>query len=213
MILEALKEIASLVKNTAKFLNNYATLILAGITVIYVYFTYKMAKTMSKQVIADIQVSNIILGSAFLNSWFIERKKNNPEQIDNSFEFNLLFDARNRSSGSGSIDKPILILRFRNDNFKYEVFPTTKHTEWEKVDATMSRGITTDFGGTIFLRGGESQKIELDYQLYNFGDDLTKHIKENLDLLKYYIKFDDNLGKRHVIRIRDIKPVGEVGRE
>jgi len=214
MILEILEEARELLKDMAKLLNNYATLILVVITALYAYFTYKMAKTMSRQVIADIQVSNIVLGSYFLEKWFIKELEKSPETIiHSSFRFNLLFDARNKSSGSGSIDKPILILRFTNDNFEYSIFPTTKHTEWEKIDDIMSKGITTDFGGTIFLRGGESQKTELKYWLSDFGDDLTKHIKENFDSLEYYIKFNDNLGKEYLIKIEDIRPESEVQRK
>ena len=42
------------IKGLAKFLNDYATLILVIITAIYAYFTYRMAHLMSKQVIADM---------------------------------------------------------------------------------------------------------------------------------------------------------------
>lgn len=188
-----------IIKIVIDFLNDYATLILVVITGIYAYFTYKMAKIMAKQVIADIKIFNKVCISSFLEKQI--------EQISKGsyFEFNLLFDIRNKSAGNGSIDKPILILKFINDNFEYKVFPITKYTEWKKVDANTTEGNTTDFGGTIFLRGGESQKIELKYTLYDFNDDLLKHIKENLNSLEYYIKFTNNLGKNYLLKINNIK--------
>lgn len=191
----------------ARFLNNYATLILVIITGIYAYFTYKMAKLMAKQIVADIQIANIILRSNFVDHWFKERLAKQPEQItkDSHFEFELLFDIRNRSSGSGCIDKQTLILKFKNDGFEYLVPPKTKLTRYHQKTPTVSEEEITDLGGTIYLRGGESQKIELDYIVYRIDDKLLKHIKENLNSLEYYIKFADNLGKNYLLKINDVR--------
>ena len=116
------------IKKIAKFLNDYATLILVIITAIYAYFTYKMAKLMGKQVLADIQVSNVNLSSIFESPEFKEGLAKNQTYISeySYFEFNLLFDVRNRSSGSGCIDKPTLIFKFKNDGFQYLIPPVTK---------------------------------------------------------------------------------------
>ena len=199
----------NIIKTTAKLLNNYATLILVIITGIYAYFTYKMAKLMAKQVVADIQVSNVILISTFAKNWFRERLEKRPEEIGKSsyFDFNLLFDIRNRSSGSGSIDKAILIFKFTNDGFKYLVLPITKSIRWipHNTYPPISEQEITDYGGTIYLRGGESQKIELEYTLYDCDDELLKHIKENLNSLEYYIKFTDNLSKNYSLKINDVR--------
>lgn len=204
-----------IIKFVASAINDNATLILVIITGIYAYFTYRMAKIMAKQVIADIQVSNIVLGSNFVENWFKERLEKQPEQFskDSFFKFNLLFDVRNRSSGNGSIDKPILVLRFSADGIEYEVSPTTKDIEWKKIDSNTSQQIVTDLGGTIFLRGGDSHKIELEYTLHDFGDDLLKSVKENLNSLKYYIKFNDNLGKNYLLEIKNIRGEREVYRK
>ncbi len=197
-------------------INDNATLILVIITGVYAFFTYKMAKIMAKQVIADIQVSNIILGSNFAENWFKERLEKQPEQIgkDSFFEFNLLFDVRNRSSGNGSIDKPTLVLKFTNDGFECTVLPKTKSYSWHSVDGNpnVREQEVTDFGGTIFLRGGESQKIELEYLLHDFNDEVLKHIKENLNSVEYYLRFTDNLGKSYSLKINDIKGEREVHR-
>jgi len=104
-------------------------------------------------------------------------------------------------------------LKFVNDNFECKIIPITKYTDWRRVDANISEGITTDFGGTVFLRGGESQKVELEYSFYNFGDEALGHIKENLDSLEYYIKFTDNLGKNYLMKINDIRVEREVRRK
>jgi hypothetical protein len=202
--------LVKIIETTAKFLNNYATLILVIITGIYAYFTYKMAKLMAKQVVADIQVSNIILLSTFAKNWFKERLEKRPEEINksSSFDFNLLFDIRNRSSGSGSIDKPMLILKFINDGFEYLLLPITKSIRWIPKTSTyppISEEEITDLGGTIYLRGGESQKIELNYTLLDFDDELLRNIKENLNSLEYYIKFTDNLGKNYLLKINDVR--------
>jgi len=199
-------------------IQSIAIIILVIITGIYAYFTYRMAKLMEKQVIADIQVSNVIIGSCFVEQWFKERLEKQSDQIDRHsyFEFNLLFDVRNRSSGSGSIDKPTLVLEFTNDGFKYEVSPKTKSIRWHTTQTTpyqVQEEEITDFGGTIFLHGGESRKIELEYNLYDFSDKLLKHVKENLDSLEYYIRFSDNLGKNYLIKIDDIGGEREVRRE
>ena len=209
-------QILEIVKAVANFVNEYATLILVIITGVYAFFTYKMAKIMAKQVIADIQVSNTVLGSNFAESWFKERLEKQPEQIskNSGFSFNLLFDVRNQSSGSGSIDKPTLVLKFTNDGFECTVLPKTKSYSWHSVDGNpnVQEQEVTDFGGTVFLRGGESQKIELEYMLHDFNDEVLKHIKENLNSLEYYLKFNDNLGKSYSLKINDIKGEREVHR-
>ncbi len=193
-----------------------STIALVIITGVYALFTYKMAKIMAKQIIADIQVANIILGSNFAENWFKERLEKQPQQIgmDSFFEFNLLFDVRNKSSGSGSIDKPTLVLKFTNDGFECAIHPKTKSYSWHSVDGNPSvqEQEVTDFGGTIFLRGGESQKIELEYMLHDFNDEVLKHIKENLNSLEYYLRFTDNLGKSYSLKINDIKGEREVHR-
>ena len=210
--------ILGILKAVAKFLRDYATLILVIITGIYAYFTYRMAKIMSKQVLADIQVSNVVLGSCFKENWFKAQLEKQPEQIskDSYFEFNLLFDVRNKNSGSGSIDKPFLVLKFTNDNFECKVAPKTKESWSEKLEDTGTmttyRRVVDDSGGTIFLRGGESQKIELEYDLYDFDDDLLQHIKKNLNSLEYHLEFTDNLGKNYSMKIDNVKGEREVER-
>ncbi len=208
-------KIFEIIKFVTSAINENATIILAIITGVYAYFTYRMATIMKKQVIADIEVTNMVLGSNFSESWFLKRLKDQPESInkDSRFSFKLLFDVRNRNSGSGSIDKPILELKFSNDDFEYNLFPDTKEVEYKNINANTQQEVVTDLGGTIFLRGGESQKIELKYNLYNFGDDLSRHIKENLSSVEYYLKYKNNLATNHRLKVDDIRSEREVYRK
>jgi len=199
------------------FLNNnlnaiqvITTILLAIITAVYAYFTQRMANLMAKQVISDIKISNIILGTQFIEEWFLERLKENPEEIReySSFKFKLLFDVYNKSSASGSIEKPILILKFNNDNFEYKVFPSTKEHIYEhEGDNRFSYNVKIkDLGGTILLNGGGFQKIELEYVLSDFSQELLVHIKESLNFLEYFIEFSDNLENRYKFKIEKIQP-------
>lgn len=193
--------IVNTIVNAVELLNNYATIILVVITGIYAYFTYQMSKLMAKQVIADIRITDKRLFSDLVGQ--------QGEITKNAyFKFNLFFNVRNGSSGSGSIDKPTLILKFKNDGFKYEVPPTTKSIKWHKRQAgsyEIQEEDITDLGGTIFLRGGDSQKVELEYDLYDFSDKLLKHLTESLNYLEYCIKFSDNLGKEHRLIIPTVR--------
>ncbi|MDD5638559.1 MAG: hypothetical protein PHO28_01460 [Candidatus Pacebacteria bacterium] len=188
------------------------TVVLVIITGIYAYFTQRMANLMAKQVISDIKISNVVLGTPFVENWFLERLKEHPGEIkeDSYFKFKLLFDVYNKSSSSGSIEKPVLILKFANDNFEHMVSPNTKESWSEKLEESGSmttyRTVVNDFGGAIFLNGGEFQKIELKYTLYNFSQELLAHIKKNLKFLEYFIEYSDNLENKHQFKILKIKP-------
>ena len=68
-------KIFEIIKFVTSAINENATIILAIITGVYAYFTYRMATIMKKQVIADIEVTNMVLGSNFSESWFLKRLK------------------------------------------------------------------------------------------------------------------------------------------
>lgn len=191
-----------IIKRSAQLLYEYATLILVIITGWYAFQTHKMASIMKKQVVPDIRLSNIVLGSTFAESYF------NVERISEPYycNFILLFDVRNRSAGSGCIDKPTLSLTFKNPPFQYIIPPITKKTKStpSALNPRVSVSEIIDYGGTIYLRGGESLKIELGYYTYLKGE-VLKHIRENCDSLEYRIDFTDNLGKSHSLRIDDVR--------
>lgn len=186
------------------------SILLVAITGIYAYFNYQMVEVMSKQTIADIKISNKILKSIFLEKWFIGRLKNSPDQItENScLEFTLFFDVFNKGVGCGSIEKPFLILKFKNTSFEYKIKPVTKESYDEKIsdNGTMQtyKTVVNDFGGTLYLRGGEFQKIELEYSLWDIDKELLNNIKENIDSLEYLIEFKDNLDRKYLKKIEKI---------
>ncbi len=194
----------------------FTTIVLVIITALYVYFTFKITKLTAKQVISDIKVSNVVLGTYFLEQWFLERiKEGDDNQI--FLDFKLLFDIYNKSSANGSITKPTLILEFTDDNFKYKFFPITKERHDKKIEEKGGIEIydTTiiDRGGAIFLPGGGFQRIELEYSLHNLEEELLDHIKNHLSSVKYYIEFSDNLGINYSREVSEIKAKEKVYRD
>lgn len=145
-------------------LNKYSNLILIVVTAVYAYLTYKIVQITKKQIVADIHVFDKVLGSNLVENWYLKKIKEQPDEaLKYRLTFRLLFDVRNKNSGSGCIDKPDLVLKFNNDNFEYKIPPETKESWDEKLEDRGNmqsyRTIVKDLGGTIFLRGGESKKL------------------------------------------------------
>ncbi|MBF0555139.1 MAG: hypothetical protein HQK96_11390 [Nitrospirae bacterium] len=203
------EEISTIIKLTNTYsaaIVAVATVVLVIITGIYAYFTRKMAKIMANQVIADIQVSNVVLSSVLsisdlgtrIVSDALEQRKKSPDLYEKNryFDFRLSFDVTNRNSGSGSISNPRLELKYINDGSKYEIPPNTE--------------------GTIFLRGGELQEIIQEYKLSsNVERDLKdndsvlyKLLREDSPSFEYCIKYTNNLGKHYSLKINDIRVNG-----
>lgn len=211
--------------STINFLNensgaiqSLSTVILVIITAIYVWFTYRMSSFMAKQITPKIEISNIVLGDEFSEDGFKKERENNPEQNKRRtyFEFKLLFDIYNKGAGNGSIEKPILVMKFVNDNFRYKLSPKTKETHRENKreygGMTTWDEITNDLGGSIFLRGGEIQKIELEYYINNCSGNLLEHIQNNLGSLEYQLEYKDSLGDDNKIKINKIQSERETFR-
>ncbi len=198
-----------------EFLNKYANLLLVIITSVYVYYTFKMSKAMSKQVISDIEVDNIIVGSELDQRHVTQAVSNFISGTRRSLvyiKFKITFDVRNRSSANGSIDKPFLHLKFTNDNYQIIFKPVTKNEEWVRESSSVSSQIVTDLGGTIFLQGGASEKVELEYHEATNNEELLKHVNDNITSLEYYISYKNNLGKEFLLRVTNIKELRQVGR-
>lgn len=205
----AIEILQIIIKRGGQLLNEYATLILVIITGWYAFQTHKIASIMRKQVVPDIRLSNIVLGSSFAESYFsVERIKE-----DSFCKFILLFDVQNRSGGSGSIDKPTLNLIFKNSRFRFTIPPIIKQRKLvhNSLHPNVQKSEIIDYGGTIYLRGGESLKIELKYCAYLKGE-ILKHIKDDFNSLEYQIDFSDNFGKSHFMRIDDVKGLAQLER-
>ena len=174
--------------------------ILVIITGVYAYFNYQMVQVMAKQTIADIKIGSKKLKSSCQNL-------DKPITENSYLEFKLYFDVFNKGVGCGSIEKPFLILKFK-DNFEYKIKPKTKDSYSEKIDdnGTMQtyRTIVNDLGGTLYLRGGEYQKVELEYQLWDMDKDLIENVNKPNNSVEYLIEFKDNLNKKYLKKIEKI---------
>jgi hypothetical protein len=181
------------------------TSLLVIVTAFYASFTYRMQKIAKEQIVAKITVSDIVLKSS-LETY----KKNTNYYMKgiagyDSFEFHLLFDISNRGLGNGSIEKPILILKI--GSMKRKINPRRK----ERTGAPYQEGPITfheykDLGGTIYLKGGGYEKIELEYQ-FIFDEEFVKSFKDNPTSLEYYIQYKNNLGKEHKRKDLEIKSI------
>jgi hypothetical protein len=192
-----------MIKEILESLNKYSTLILVIITGIYAYFTYKMAKTMSRQIVAEITISNILVGSALKDQDFLNKIKNiNNGNISRfSLDFYIKADVFNKCAGAGAITKPILELEFE-DGFIQQIRPEVKSHKWKKIDETTSELETTNYGSTLFMGGGCLEGIELEYNC-----DLTLRLLEKIKINPnptYFIKYIDNRGKEFRLKADNI---------
>jgi hypothetical protein len=171
-----------------------ATFLLVIVTIIYAYFTNCMQKIASKQITSDIIVSDIALESS------AEKQKDNLKDFNTPhiLSFNLFFDISNRGSGSGSIEKPILVLKI--DSLEWKICPKREELVGsnyrEQGPMTVTQDFYKDLGGSIYLRGGEYEKIELEYS-FDIDENFVESFKNNSDSLKYYIKYKNNFGEEY----------------
>lgn len=209
---------APIITLIADILNPYSGLIVAIATVVLVVITWfyarstsKMTNLMAKQVVADISISDSIIG--------IEEPFQNGKISENGYiRFRLVFDASNKNSGDGSIEKPLLILQLANEKQEYSIYPKTKGFELTSgsQEITLGSKLPTyeeiDLGGTIFLRGGEASKVELEYSL-RLSKEFVEKIKDKINKIEYYLKYKDNMGRQKLIKIENIKKYNEVFRK
>lgn len=190
--------------NNSGAIQGFSTVVLVLITGFYAWATYRMMRIMKQQVLADIFIDNAIVGSELIEKYMQEAvEKENWENGNYYFQFILVFFARNRSSGSGSLDKPSLVLHFP-DGFNQQFEPIIKEREWEKTSETISTQRVTDLGGNIYLRGGEAQRIEIEYSGSISDPKFLKHIKDHADKIEYRIKYKDNFGKKYLRKINTV---------
>lgn len=190
-----------------------STIVLVLVTIVYAVYTRRMAKIMNRQVVSDIRVSDIILGSQLHEKWFQDRLPF-KESSNYYITFKVLFDARNYSSGNGSIDKPTLVLKFPNGS-PVSIAPFTKHYEERQITSNMSERDVTDLGQVIFLQGGASARVELGYalEIENGDTELCKAMNDYKDLISFYLFFKNNVDQEFWEKIEDIRPEREVKRK
>ncbi len=183
-----------------QFLNDYANLILVMITAVYAFLTYRMVTLTKRQIVANIRISKAVVKSGLLSR---RNKKNRDillkEIVDKKISdfknelltFRVSIDIYNSSSGNGSIDQPKLLLKFSKNNFSLEL---------------RNRNEEVGSRETIFMRGGDFEKRDLDYFL-PYNSQFLKHLQQHPGQLEYYIKYRDNLNREHTIRADKVEPL------
>lgn len=184
-----------------EFLDKYASLLLVIITAVYAFLTYRIASIMRRQIIANIKIAKISLRSHFSmgkedfsNAYLRDLvKKFSARAKDAVLFFHVSADFLNLSSGSGTIDQPKLILKFKGSKFSHKVRPTKERIGGERK--------------TICLPGGGFEKIDLEYFCsYNnkSNKELFDRLKRYPDDLEYYISYNDNSGRKYLVKIDEI---------
>ncbi|MDD4901921.1 MAG: hypothetical protein PHE24_02185 [Patescibacteria group bacterium] len=177
--------------------NQYANLILVLITAVYAYMTYETVKIMRRQVTANIRIAKIHLRvsaegkrDGFKISAFKDLARRPYGALkDVTFIFRMFADFVNISYGAGAVDQPKLLIKFDHSNFELEVRPTS-----ERIGATRR---------TIVIPGNGFEKIDLDY-FVSFNARFLEHLKRFPDGIEYYVRYRDNSGHRHKVRIDEI---------
>lgn len=171
-----------------RFLNDYANLILVISTIVYSFLTFRTVSLMKRQIVSHIRVSKAIIKSSLLscrgrNCKDILLKEIVDKKIasfkNELFAFRVSIDFYNSSSGSGTIDQPKLVLRFRKSRFSLEL---KNHNE------------EIGMRETIFMSGGGLQKKDFDYFL-PYNREFLKNLQKHPGRLQYLIKYKDNSNK------------------
>lgn len=194
----------NVIKTAWNFSNNnsgaiqaLSTIILTIITLFYAIFTFKMVEIANKQITADINISNKILESRFKNF--------NIKSLDihSVYDFRFDFDVFNKSSGAGTIEKPILILKI--DDKKWLVNPVREEYTGSESHSTGNlidtHNFYKDLGGTIYLKGGGFEKVKLEYR-FNPDSDFVDSFQENQNI-EYLIEYKNNLGDKKLVKINN----------
>lgn len=183
-----------------RFLNDYANLILVMVTAVYAFLTYRMVSLTKKQIVSDIKVSKAVVKSGLLARRSKKYKdillkevvdKNISSFRDELISFRVSIDIHNSSPGNGCIEQPKLLLKFRKEGFKLEL----KNGN----ESTGSRD-------TIFMRGGDFEKKDLDYFL-PYNKEFLKNLQKCPGQLEYFIRYKDNLNKEHIIKADKVEPL------
>jgi len=151
-----------------------ATVVLAIITAIYVYLNFKILKQMERQATCDIQIS--VKGCEYIGDFFNGNKKH----------FKLSFEVYNKSSASGSITKPVLVLEFSDK---------TKGIIESDLEGDLVSGQKT-YSSIIYLSGGQMcskvliYRMPTNFQFSDFAEFVSK-------VEKSYIEYKDNLNKEY----------------
>lgn len=181
-----------------EILNQYANLILVAVTIVYAFMTYETVKIMRRQVTANIRIAKVhVRVSAVVkkNDLKISALKDLIKRPFGSlkeavFVFKVFTDFINVSSGSGAIDQPKLVIKFSGSDFNLEVRPTS-----ERIGEGRR---------TITFSGGAFEKMDLEY-FVAYSEKFISELKKRSDKIEYYLRYRDNSGKKHLVRIDEVE--------
>ena len=123
-------------------------------------------------------------------------------------DFILHIRLRNKKGGPGSIEKPVLILRYKIGNSlfiprfrEYKLNPRTKHTEWKKLSENSSEGTVVRHGEAWNFTGGQIVDDELEY-IFREAD--FYDFVQNWEKVEYFIEYHDNFGKSYRSKVTQV---------
>src|SRR3989338_7951701 len=203
-----MKDFINLLNQNLGVIQAISTIVLVVITAWYAVSTKRMANLMRDQITSKIIIENPSIGSQFTEKWILERS------FDKQSFLNIMavFDIRNEGNASGSLYKPYLEISLSAINLSFKVSPRTKSYEtynYQSSGAMSSYDTRTiNHGSSIFLQGGSSDRIELDYHFSINTDDrlhFVNEAKKYPSAIKYNLITMDNFGKKYKIAVSDVK--------
>lgn len=175
---------------------------IAGLVVSWLVYQYNTPK---------IEIANIVLirpNPEWIKEHLAKKSKDFLKGRYIHYEIDIL--VRNRRGGSGSIDKPTLLIKIPIKKILsyfqlYDtvvVSPKTEEIVSERINSIMSKSHTVRRGYAFNLLGGQSIDGRLEYIIEN--PEALEEIIENYDSLKYYIGYSNNFGEPYIKKIRKI---------
>jgi len=209
-----MKDFINLLNQNLGVIQAISTIVLVVITAWYAVSTKRMANLMRDQITSKIIIENPSIGSQFTEKWILERS------FDKQSFLNIIaiFDIRNEGNASGSLYKPYLEISLSNINLSLKISPKTKSYETYNYqsNSTMSSydTRTINHGASVFLQGGGSDRIELDYHFSINSDDRLNFVneaKKNPSAIEYHLITKDNFGKEYKIKVSNIQEERDFG--
>ncbi|HZP55808.1 MAG TPA: hypothetical protein VFB03_03510 [Candidatus Saccharimonadales bacterium] len=170
---------------------------LAGLFISWLSFRYNIPKVQVESTLLVTPPPEIVTRS---------QGKSLAELENQLIPYELEISVRNKRGGSGSIDKPMLVIKtpvkkhWWNPSKKIEVPPITERPEMERVSETRWNTWIERHGRSFNLGGGEKIDDRLEYLIRR--PENVHLIVNNYERLRYFIQYRDNRGKLHHDRIK-----------
>lgn len=156
----------------------------------------------------EIEEATLIIPQFIKKDW----KNKTIEQLKNNYlELNLEIVIRNTRGGSGSISKPLLLVKYLSGRRFYflkkykeiRLQPVTQHFEAEKTGENSFKTWTERHGRSFNLSGGEKVDDRLQYSSSN--PRTIQEFVNSIDSSLYFLEFRNNSGKIQRKKIKDIE--------